>query len=136
MCRFTLNETDLDLLVGFGTIFEDLERMATSFLYQAELTAVQQLLLSFQCVDKSLQQQELAVRHFHLGSISLIRHVIDEQVIEDARRIAGEDADSVYVPVDAAEFCNRIFHTCYMGTENSSTETRKRAKDLAAAIGA
>lgn len=59
----------------------------------------------------------------------------DNQVIADARRIVGEPEDSVYVPIDAHEFCSRIFHTCYMGTENSSKETRKRAKDLAEAIG-
>ena len=29
-----------------------------------------------------------------------------------------------------------MFHTCFMGTENSSAETRQRAKDLAEAIGA
>lgn len=60
----------------------------------------------------------------------------DEQVIKDARRIAGEPADSDYVPVDPREFCGRIFHTCYMGTKHSSKETRQRAKDLAEAIGA
>lgn len=60
----------------------------------------------------------------------------DLQVISDARRIAGEPTDSDYLPTDAREFCGRIFHTCYMGTENSSIETRKRAKDLAEAIGA
>ncbi|KAF8202233.1 hypothetical protein BJ912DRAFT_1110105 [Pholiota molesta] len=36
---------------------------------------------------------------------------------------------------DARQFSNRIFHTCYMGTENSSAETRRRAKQLAEAIG-
>ncbi|ORY31916.1 hypothetical protein BCR39DRAFT_524532 [Naematelia encephala] len=60
----------------------------------------------------------------------------DEQVIADARRMTGEPEYSTYVPNDPKEFANRIFHTCYMGTENSSPETRKRAKDLAAAIGA
>ncbi|KAH9893292.1 glutamine-dependent NAD(+) synthetase with GAT domain-containing protein [Cubamyces lactineus] len=59
----------------------------------------------------------------------------DKQVIADARRIAGEPEDSDYTPVDPRDFANRIFHTCYMGTENSSPETRKRAKDLANAIG-
>jgi NAD+ synthase (glutamine-hydrolysing) len=59
----------------------------------------------------------------------------DKQVITDARRIAGLPEDSDYVPVDPREFCNRIFHTCYMGTENSSAETRGRAKELANAIG-
>ncbi|KII85887.1 hypothetical protein PLICRDRAFT_44308 [Plicaturopsis crispa FD-325 SS-3] len=59
----------------------------------------------------------------------------EEQVISDARRITGEPADSKYVPSDAREFSNRIFHTCYMGTENSSVDTRQRAKDLSEAIG-
>ncbi|KAL1412074.1 glutamine-dependent NAD(+) synthetase [Vanrija albida] len=60
----------------------------------------------------------------------------NKQVIADARRMTGEPEDSAYLPTDAKEFCNRIFHTCYMGTQNSSAETRKRAKDLAEAIGA
>ncbi|RSH79056.1 glutamine-dependent NAD(+) synthetase [Apiotrichum porosum] len=60
----------------------------------------------------------------------------NKQVIDDARRMTGEPDDSSYLPTDPREFANRIFHTCYMGTENSSAETRKRAKDLAEAIGA
>ncbi|KAF9219807.1 glutamine-dependent NAD(+) synthetase with GAT domain-containing protein [Gyrodon lividus] len=59
----------------------------------------------------------------------------NKQVIVDARRIVGEPEDSSYIPSDPRELCNRIFHTCYMGTENSSAETRNRAKDLAEAIG-
>ncbi|KAF8647718.1 hypothetical protein AX16_006554 [Volvariella volvacea WC 439] len=57
------------------------------------------------------------------------------QVILDARRIIGEPQDSEYIPTDPREFCSRIFHTCYMGTENSSVETRRRAKQLAESIG-
>ncbi|GAA6035581.1 hypothetical protein JCM8097_004912 [Rhodosporidiobolus ruineniae] len=60
----------------------------------------------------------------------------NEQVILDARRITHEPEGSTYVPVDPREFCGRIFHTCYMGTSNSSAETRGRARDLADAIGA
>ncbi|WVQ80449.1 NAD+ synthetase [Cryptococcus sp. DSM 104549] len=60
----------------------------------------------------------------------------DAQVIADARRMTGEPDISTYVPTDPREFASRIFHTCYMGTEHSSPETRKRAKDLAEAIGA
>ncbi|KAF8504123.1 hypothetical protein JB92DRAFT_2968916, partial [Gautieria morchelliformis] len=59
----------------------------------------------------------------------------DKQVIEDARRMTGEPPDSSYIPSDPREFANRIFYTCYMGTENSSEETRRRAKLLAEAIG-
>ncbi|KAI0060744.1 glutamine-dependent NAD synthetase with GAT domain-containing protein [Artomyces pyxidatus] len=59
----------------------------------------------------------------------------DQQVISDARRIVGEMEDSDYVPRDPREFSGRLMHTCYMGTENSSAETRHRAKELAEAIG-
>jgi NAD+ synthase (glutamine-hydrolysing) len=71
----------------------------------------------------------------NLGAGNLTTVFADADVIADARRIAGEPEDSEYLPTDPKEFCARIFHTCYMGTENSSLETRKRAKDLAEAIG-
>jgi NAD+ synthase (glutamine-hydrolysing) len=48
--------------------------------------------------------------------------------MQDIRRVV---ADNDYVPKDPKELCSRIFVTCYMGTENSSTETRNRAKKLA-----
>ncbi|TGZ84253.1 glutamine-dependent NAD(+) synthetase with GAT domain-containing protein [Ascodesmis nigricans] len=59
-----------------------------------------------------------------------------QQVIADARRICGEPESSDWVPKTPQELANRIFHTSFMGTENSSTETRQRAKDLASVIGA
>ena len=71
----------------------------------------------------------------HYPQLFLLTCSSDEAVISDARRIAGEAADSQYTPSDPREFANRVFHTCYMGTENSSAETRNRAKDLAQAIG-
>lgn len=57
----------------------------------------------------------------------------NQQVIEDARRIANQGED--YIPKDPQEFAHHLFHTCYMGTENSSQETRDRAKKLAEVIG-
>lgn len=61
----------------------------------------------------------------------------NEQVIADARRLANqEQAGSEYLPTDPREFAGRIFHTCFMGTSNSSDDTRSRAKLLADAIGA
>ena len=42
---------------------------------------------------------------------------------------------SNYIPTNPKEFAGRIFVTCYMGTENSSEETRKRASNLAEEIG-
>lgn len=56
----------------------------------------------------------------------------DSKVLSDLRRILG---DPEYTPNLATELCNRILVTCYMGTENSSKETRQRAVTLAAQIG-
>ncbi|KAJ1022538.1 hypothetical protein NDA16_003527 [Ustilago loliicola] len=57
------------------------------------------------------------------------------QVLADVRRICNEKEGSTWIPATPQELCNRIFVTCYMGTENSSTETRQRAADLAKHIG-
>lgn len=57
----------------------------------------------------------------------------NETVIADARRLAQQPEP--YVPTDPREFCNRIFTTCYMGTDNSSPDTRRRARLLAETIG-
>ena len=54
------------------------------------------------------------------------------QVLSDVRTLVH---DAAYVPVDPKELCGRLFVTCYMGTENSSTETRDRASNLAKDIG-
>ena len=59
----------------------------------------------------------------------------NQQVIDDMRRVCGEPDGSKWLPARPEELCNRIFHTCYMGTENSSKETRDRARRLAHAIG-
>ncbi|GAD93546.1 glutamine-dependent NAD(+) synthetase [Paecilomyces variotii No. 5] len=73
---------------------------------------------------------------------SMCREVIkgieqgNQEVITDVRRVCGEPEDSEWLPKTPQEVCNRIFHTCYMGTENSSKETRERAKNLAKDIGA
>eukprot|EP00112_Aurelia_sp_Birch-Aquarium-sp1_P015458 Seg3424.3 transcript_id=Seg3424.3/GoldUCD/mRNA.D3Y31 product="Glutamine-dependent NAD" protein_id=Seg3424.3/GoldUCD/D3Y31 len=56
----------------------------------------------------------------------------NKQVLQDIQRIVN---DPSYVPVDPKELCGRIFVTCYMGTENSSQETKERAANLAKDIG-
>ncbi|XP_045492583.1 glutamine-dependent NAD(+) synthetase [Colias croceus] len=56
----------------------------------------------------------------------------DSQVLSDVRKIVSE---SDYTPLDPKELCNRILVTCYMATENSSEETRQRAKQLSIEIG-
>ncbi|KAI1366300.1 glutamine-dependent NAD(+) synthetase [Xylaria arbuscula] len=58
----------------------------------------------------------------------------NQQVIADMKRIA---AHSTELPETAEKLCNQILHTVYLGMEvQSSKETRQRAKDLAARIGA
>ena len=60
----------------------------------------------------------------------------DELVLADARRVAGfKKSDTSYRPTDPIEFMNRVLHTCYMGTSNSSSETNKRAASIAREIG-
>ena len=41
----------------------------------------------------------------------------------------------MYVPSSPTELCSKLFVTCYMGTSNSSEDTKSRAKDLATQIG-
>lgn len=56
----------------------------------------------------------------------------DVKVLADVRKIC---ASADYIPKTPNELCNRILVTCYMGSENSSKETKDRASLLAAAIG-
>lgn len=56
----------------------------------------------------------------------------NEQVIVDLRTIVS---DKDYLPESAKELCSKLFVTCYMGTENSSQETKIRAATLATQIG-
>eukprot|EP00308_Calcidiscus_leptoporus_P012045 CAMPEP_0119398570 /NCGR_PEP_ID=MMETSP1334-20130426/140909_1 /TAXON_ID=127549 /ORGANISM="Calcidiscus leptoporus, Strain RCC1130" /LENGTH=743 /DNA_ID=CAMNT_0007422437 /DNA_START=11 /DNA_END=2242 /DNA_ORIENTATION=+ len=58
----------------------------------------------------------------------------DEQVLADARRITRQPVD--WIPSDAKELCGLILHTSFMGTAQSSSQTRDRAAKLAAQLGA
>jgi len=58
----------------------------------------------------------------------------NEVVVGDAKRLCGGDDPH---GMTAEQFCNRIFSTVFMGMQaQSSKETRSRAKELSAAIGA
>eukprot|EP01132_Coremiostelium_polycephalum_P004118 gene4118-5154_t len=54
-------------------------------------------------------------------------------VLNDVKRITGCPD---YVPTDAKELASRLFFTAYLGSKNSSTETRDRAAAIAKDIGA
>ena len=56
-------------------------------------------------------------------------------VINDVNRWLA-DGETPDIFTDPCELANRLLYTCYIGTENSSRETRKRAKHLAEQIGA
>ena len=59
----------------------------------------------------------------------------DTAVINDVTRWLAE-GETPDVFADPCVLANRLLYTCYIGTENSSRETRKRAKQLAEQIGA
>eukprot|EP00041_Stephanoeca_diplocostata_P033529 m.1110105 g.1110105 ORF g.1110105 m.1110105 type:complete len:761 (-) comp24356_c0_seq8:2995-5277(-) len=58
----------------------------------------------------------------------------NDTVLADLRRITGNGDD--YVPESAQEIAHKVFHTAYLGTVNSSAETRARSAAIAAEIGA
>jgi NAD+ synthase (glutamine-hydrolysing) len=59
----------------------------------------------------------------------------NKQVLEDLKRLINLDQDELTSVNELANaLCNKILHTIYMGTENSSKETRERASGLANAI--
>lgn len=60
----------------------------------------------------------------------------NKTVLSDARRIAGAYESPTWIPDSPKAIVKGMFHTVYMGVKaHSSAETRKRAKDLAEAIG-
>ena len=59
----------------------------------------------------------------------------DETAISDVERWLEKD-ETPDVFTDPCVLANRLLYTCYIGTENSSRETQKRAKQLAEQIGA
>ncbi|KAI9366158.1 hypothetical protein DFJ73DRAFT_807297 [Zopfochytrium polystomum] len=56
----------------------------------------------------------------------------ETDVLADVRRITGEKD---FTPKDPKDLCSRILHTAYMGSQNSSQETRSRSKRFGEAIG-
>lgn len=56
----------------------------------------------------------------------------NKQVLEDVRAVVK---DEDFTPHTPQEIANRFFYSSFMGTENSSAETRARAKELSAKIG-
>ena len=81
-------------------------------------------LVRYTCVPLKKKKFKACIICLHLSA--------GRSVLSDIQRIVGQ-AD--YVPKDPRELASRIFTTCYMGSENSSNETRNRAAQLANQIG-
>ena len=60
----------------------------------------------------------------------------NEQVIEDCQSICAVEDQQWVLSATPKDVMNKIFHSCFMGTVNSSQDTRDRAQKLAQAIGA
>ncbi|PHJ23004.1 glutamine-dependent nad(+) synthetase, partial [Cystoisospora suis] len=59
----------------------------------------------------------------------------NEQVISDVERILRKKRTLSDFPTDDKELCHALLHTCYMGSAQSSTNTRRLAASLANEIG-
>ncbi|SJM82793.1 Glutamine-dependent NAD(+) synthetase [Zygosaccharomyces bailii] len=55
------------------------------------------------------------------------------QVLQDARKVTRSADD--WIPSSPQELTNKLLHTCFMGTENSSKETQNRSAELSQKIG-
>jgi NAD+ synthase (glutamine-hydrolysing) len=62
----------------------------------------------------------------------VVESIDDPQVLLDIRSLTHSPD---FTPKTPQEIAEKLFYTCFMGTVNSSKETRARAKDLAAKIG-
>ncbi|SCV05037.1 LANO_0G17106g1_1 [Lachancea nothofagi CBS 11611] len=56
----------------------------------------------------------------------------NQQVLADARKLSRKDKN--WVPESPQELASCLFYTCFMGTENSSKDTRSRSRELAEKI--
>ena len=82
----------------------------------------------FLSFDLHVRSRKIAIKGVKINSVKRGNLL----TLTDIRKVVR---DPSYVPTDPKELCNRIFVTCYMGTVNSSTETRDRAAKLAQEIG-
>ena len=77
-----------------------------------------------------------SVALFVYGMAKLVLESIEDKettALVDLRRVTGEKN---FTPKSPEGIVSRLLTTCYMGTKNSSTETRSRAKWLAEKLGA
>jgi NAD+ synthase (glutamine-hydrolysing) len=68
----------------------------------------------------------------------LFKEIVIEKnpcVLADLRRVI-RDREGKFMPTSPQEIANLLLHTCYMGTSNSTAETRDRAALIARDIGA
>ncbi|CAD5205885.1 unnamed protein product [Bursaphelenchus okinawaensis] len=73
------------------------------------------------------------------ASVAVMVRLMCEKVCKASRENKDKEDSAYYfqgqrVPDDPAEFCSQVLYSVYMGTKNSSEETKKAAQDLATAI--
>jgi NAD+ synthase (glutamine-hydrolysing) len=80
-----------------------------------------------------LDSSTTALLVFGMSRLVMESITAGEKTLADLRRVTG---DENFFPRTPHDIVSRLLHTCYMGTENSSMETRSRARRLAQTLGA
>ncbi|KAF7525337.1 hypothetical protein G7054_g11120 [Neopestalotiopsis clavispora] len=108
-------------------------------LYMAEAVYLWQYLTRtnaggfFLALSGGLDSCTVATLVFGMAQLVLVSINAGERtVLDDLRCITGEPN---FTPKAPQEIVGRLLHTCYMGTKNSSVDTRSRARKLAEKIG-
>jgi NAD+ synthase (glutamine-hydrolysing) len=109
-------------------------------IYMAQATYLWQYLTRtnsagyFLALSGGLDSATVAV--FVYGMARLVLQSMRAGEEETAKELARVTGDADFAPHTAQEIVNRLFHTCYMPSRNSTDETRRRAEHLSATIGA
>jgi NAD+ synthase (glutamine-hydrolysing) len=88
----------------------------------------------FVALSGGLDSSTTALLVFGMSRLVMESITVGEgKTLADLRRVTG---DETFFPRTPHDIVSRLLHTCYMGTENSSVETRSRARGLAKTLGA
>ena len=88
----------------------------------------------FLALSGGLDSSSVALFVFGMANLVFLSITKGEKsTLDDLRRITG---DKDFSPTGPQAIVSRLLHTCYMGSVNSSDDTRSRARRLAEALGA
>lgn len=121
---------------GFGIISGEAALPDSSFLLVVELIVALLQSLSIQCVERLSKLSRKGMSKSSRMSDDYVRSQPTRPGFQPrARKCASKIYHSNFNTTDITDRFSRIFHTSFMGTQNSSKETRDRAKELAVEIG-